>query len=298
MRTYVAVCAAALIVCPCLIDSLRAQQQEQGQPRPRVNEQVGVPEGRAGGAGRQGGARQGGPGRQSGPARPVPRTANGHVLFGGATTTEKGVWLPGAGGAQSATEGVAIPFQPWARAVLSDREKNQLEPHTRCKPSGVARQFLTPYGVEIVEMPELERVYIFDIGGPHTYRTVYMDGRSHPKNLEPSFYGHSIGWWEGDTLAIDTVGYNEAFWLDRRGTPHTEKLHTLERFTRTDFATIKYELTVDDPGAYTSTWKSAFNLRWEPDTELFEYVCQQQNYAPLLMLGSHESVDRSSPIVP
>jgi hypothetical protein len=224
--------------------------------------------------------------------------ADGHVLFGGATLAEKGVWLPGAGGGQTATEGVTIPFQPWARAVLSDREKNQLEPHTRCKPSGFARQFLTPYGVEIVEMRDLDRAYIFDIGGPHTYRTIYMDGRSHPQNLEPSFYGHSIGWWEGDTLAVDTVGFNEAFWIDRRGTPHTDKLHTLEKFTRTDFATIKYEMTVDDPGAYTAPWKSTFNLRWEPDTELFEYVCQQQNYAPLLMLGEHESVDRSSPIVP
>ena len=68
--------------------------------------------------------------------------------------------------------------------------------------------------------------------------------------------------------------------MDRRGSPHTDKLHTLERFTRTDSATIKYEVTVDDPGAYTSTWKSGFNLRWEDGTELFEYVCQQANYAP------------------
>jgi hypothetical protein len=214
------------------------------------------------------------------------------------TANQKGVWLPGGGGGQSATEGVKVPLQPWAQAVLKDRQANQLEPHTRCKPSGIARQFLTPYGVEIVELPELQRVYIFDIGGPHTWRTIYMDGRSHPASPQPDYYGHSIGWWEGDTLVVDTTGYNEGFWLDRRGTPHTEKLHTIERLTRTDSLTIKYELTIDDPGAYTTPWSTGFNLRWENGTELFEYQCQQANYAHDLMLGVMEKVDRTSIIVP
>ena len=190
------------------------------------------------------------------------------------------------------------PFQPWAKALLEDRQNNELEPHTRCKPSGVARQFLTPYGVEIVDLPELERVFIFDIGGPHTYRTVYMDGRTHPANFSPTFYGHSIGWWEGDTLVIDTVGYNEGFWMDRDGLPHTDKLHTIERLTRTDAAALKYELTVDDPGAYTKPWTGGMTLRWEDGTELFEYQCQQSNYAPELMVGQHGKVDRSTLIVP
>jgi hypothetical protein len=226
----------------------------------------------------------------------VPRTADGHVILGGAKPSEKGVWLPGGGGGQ-AVEG-DLPFQPWAKAVLDDRRQNQLEPHTRCKPSGVTRQFLTPYGVEFVDLPEIQRVYIFDIGGPHTYRTIFMDGRVHPSDLAPSYYGHSIGWWEGDTLVVDSIGFNEGFWMDRRGSPHTEKLHTLERFTRTDSLTMKYEVTVDDPGAYTAAWKSGFNLRWEAGTELFEYVCQQANYAHELMVGVQKKVDRTSIIVP
>ena len=110
--------------------------------------------------------------------------------------------------------------------MLPERQRNQLEPHTRCKPSGVARQFITPYGVEIVEVRDVKRVFVFDIGGPHTYRTIYMDGRSHPDPLTPRYYGHSIGRWDGDTLIVDTVGFNEGFWLDRRGTPHTDKLRT------------------------------------------------------------------------
>ena len=102
----------------------------------------------------------------------------------------------------------------------------------------------------------------------------------------PTYYGHSIGWWDGDTLVVDTVGFNEGFWMDREGRPHTNQLHTLEKFTRTNFDTLRYELTVDDPGAYTAKWGGATNLRWESGTELFEYVCQQSNYAGSLMVGA------------
>jgi hypothetical protein len=274
-----------------LAESLLGQQQ--GQP-PGGGVQVGVPQGRQGGAGRQGGR-----GRQAGPAQPAPRRADGRVILGSATPDRKGVWLPGGGGGQTTTaDRGEIPFQPWARAVYADRDENQLEPHTRCKPSGGARQFLTPYGVEFVELSELQRIYIFDIGGPHTFRTIYMDGRTHPADLTPTFYGHSIGWWEGDTLIVETIGFNEGFWIDRRGLPTTEALRTLERFTRTDADTIKYELTINDTGAYTAPWTSGFNLRWENDTELFEYVCQQANYAHNLMVGQFESVDRTTVTVP
>jgi hypothetical protein len=102
---------------------------------------------------------------------------------------------------------------------------------------------------------------------------------------------------EKDTLVIDTVGFNEGFWMSR-GLPHTSQLHLIERFTRTDSNTMKYEVTVDDPGAYTAPWTAGFLLRWEAGTELFEYVCQDNNHAPELMLGAQQSVDRSSPIVP
>ena len=286
------IAGAALFLSPLLTGSLLGQQQP-ALDRPSV--QVGVPEGRqGGGGGRQGG---GGRGRQAGPPRAVPRASDGKILLGGATLTEKGVWLPGA--VVPNPFGLKdTPFQPWARALAADRRRNQLEPHTRCKPSGVARQFLTPYGVEFVDLPELQRLYIFDIGGPHTYRTVYMDGRTHPTSLEPTYYGHSIGWWEGDTLVVDTVGFNEGFWMDRGELPHTDQLRTLERFTRTSFSAMRYELTVDDPGAYTATFSGATNLSWEAGTELFEYVCQQSNYAPELMVGQHGTVDRSTLIVP
>ena len=173
----------------------------------------------------------------------------------------------------------SVPFQPWARALYDERQQHELEPHTRCKASGVARQFLTPYGVEFVELPEIKRIFIFDIGGPHTYRTVYMDGRSHPRDLTPSYYGHSIGWWDGDTLVVDSMGFNEAFWLDRRGLPHTEAMHTVERFKRMDAETVEYEITVYDEGAYTAPWSGGFALQWDKGQELFEYVCHKRTSA-------------------
>jgi hypothetical protein len=232
------------------------------------------------------------------PPKPAPRNVAGRVLLGGETRMDKGVWLPVFGIFDPIAPYTTVPFQPWAKAVYDDRQKHELEPHARCKPSGSARQFLTPYGVEFVELPEAQRIFIFDIGGPHTFRTVYMDGRSHPNDFTPTYYGHSIGWWEGDTLVVDTVGYNERFWLDRRGLPHTNHLHTLERFTRTNQAQISYAITVDDAGAYTAPWTGRFNLRWEAGTELFEYMCQQANYATELMVGDREAVGTATSIVP
>jgi hypothetical protein len=233
------------------------------------------------------------------PPGPAPRSASGRVLLGGATPADKGVWTPRFGITEPIAPYDTVPFQPWARALFDARQTTEAEPHTRCKASGTARQFLTPYGVEFVELPGLERIYIFDIGGPHTFRIVYMDGRSHPRDLQPSYYGHSIGWWEGDTLVIDSTGFNEGFWLDRRGLPHTTQLHTIERFTRTNAETIEYSIEIRDPGAYTAPFTGGFALGWDKGTELFEYVCQQANYATeLLVGGARSSVDRSSPIVP
>jgi len=230
---------------------------------------------------------------------PAPRSADGRALLWGATPDDKGVWTPQFGITDPIKPIDELPLQPWARAQFVARQSAQLEPHTRCKPSGSARQFLTPYGVEIVEIPNIERLYIFDIGGPHAFRTVYMDGRSHPADLVPTYYGHSIGWWEGDSLVVDTTGYNEGFWMDRRGLPHTDRMHTVERLTRVDAETVRYEITVDDPGAYTAPWTTDFNLGWEEGTELYEYVCQEANYATELMVGEKAtSVDRTSPIVP
>ena len=300
-RTLLSI-AVAVFLTPLLVGDPAAQQgqgqpaqaqtpqnpQAQQAPAPNPNSgQVGVPAGRGGRGQTIGGV---GRGRAAGPPRPAPRLASGRVQL-----NEKGVWVGGGG---VGGRGADVPYQPWTRAVSADRRINELEPHTRCKASGFQRQFLTPYGAEILEVPEIQRVFIFDIGGPHTFRTIYTDGRSHPKDLQPSYYGHSIGWWEADTLVVDTVGYNEGFWIDRGAAPHTDQLHTVEKFTRTEMASIRYDLTIDDPGAYTKPWGGTMNLRLEAGTELFEYVCQQQNFAHELMVGALGKVDRTTLPVP
>ena len=289
--------AAVVFACMAFTWPTSAQQQGQGGGG-NQGVQVGVPGGGRGGAPAGGGGR----GRRGGgPSKPAPRSADGRILLGGETPREKGLWLPAGVVTTSFAPVEAIPFQPWSKALYADRQTHRLEPHARCKPSGAVREMQTPYGVEFVDLPEIQRLYIFDVGGPHTWRTIYMDGRSHPSNVTPSYYGHSIGWWEGDTLVVDTIGYNEDFWLDRGGTPHTERLHTVERFARTNHDTLDYQVTVDDPDVYTMPWTGRFNMRWEDGTELFEYVCQEQNYAGTLMVGasvSEGTVDRTSPFVP
>ena len=293
--------AGALFVSPLLVKSLVGQAQGNQQPAAQQTAppsvQVGVPEGRQGGGqGRQGG---GGRGRAAGaPPAPAPRNAAGRVIFSSGNPKEPLLWTANLGIRDTPLPRDQVPFQPWAKALFDDREKNELEPHARCKASGMTRQFLTPYGTEFVEVADQQRIFIFDVGGPHTFRTIYMDGRSHPKDLVPSYYGHSIGRWEGDTLVVDSVGFNESFWWDRRGLPTTEQLHFVERFTRIDARNMRYEFTVDDPGAYTKSFSGTMNIGASTGTELFEYICQQANYAHELMVGTAESVSRSTSIVP
>ena len=192
-----------------------------------------------------------------------------------------------------------VPFQPWARAAYDIRQIDQFEPHTRCKASGVSRQFSTPYGTEFVEVPDLKRMYIIDNGGPNSYRIIYLDGREFPAKIPPTNYGYSIGHWEGDTLVVETRGLNEKFWMDTRGTPHTQQLKFTERFTRLNMETMEYQAIIDDPGAYTRPWTTQkFQLRRRVGEEPFEYICQQYNQGPELMVGTQESIDNSKFYVP
>jgi hypothetical protein len=230
---------------------------------------------------------------QQPPAGPAPRLPDGRVNLS-APLGQSGIWqgdgrlvINQKSYEPRSTLGAWIdikdvPLQDWARALVDARHEEVLrfEPHARCKASGGPREFVTPYGFEILDMTEQKRVYVLDIGGPHSFRIIYLDRQEHPKNVTPSYYGDSIGHWEGDTLVVDTVGFNEKFWMSRDGLPHTDRLHLTERFSRPDARTLKYEVTFDDPGAYTKPWTSGFNLRWAEGTEVWEYVCQDNNHFP------------------
>jgi hypothetical protein len=262
--------------------------------------------------------------RQAGPPKPTPRLPDGKVNLGSPPQEElKGTWnavdnrliipeLPEEVGLRDQGANLnpgpnafpkprmsEVPFQPWAKALYIFRATHEFEPYTRCKPAGGARMVATAYGTDFINVPEQKRIYITQTGGPHSFRPIYMDGRQHPKDLDPSYYGHSVGHWEGDTLVVDTIGFNERAWIDLRGVPTTEQLHTIERFTRPDLDTLHYEITIDDPGAYTAVWKSGMFFRRQAGGEQFEFMCQDGNLAPILMIGEgNVKVDRSSRVAP
>jgi hypothetical protein len=225
-------------------------------------------------------AQRGAPAAPAGSAEPTPRWPDGHVNLG-STPDHKGYWevRPGLGGMPRGNE---IPAQPWARALQQFRNsKNDLYPPlVRCKPAGGNGFFNAP-GFEIVEAPEEKKVYILDIAGPHSWRVIYMDGRPHPSAdaLRPTYLGHSIGRWDGDTLVVDTVGFNEKQWV-AGSYPTTEQLHMTERISRPNLKTLSYEMTIDDPGVYTRPWTGRWTItettlsKWIAGGEMFEYICQ------------------------
>jgi hypothetical protein len=213
-------------------------------------------------------------------AEPAPRWPDGHVNLG-STPDKKGYWevRPGLGGMPRPD---SVPFQPWAKALYQYRaSKSDLYPPlVSCKPAGGPSFFNAP-GFEIVDVPELKSIFILNIAGSHSWRIIYMDGRQHPKgdDLRPTFLGHSVGHWEGDTLVIDSVGFNEKQWI-AGAYPTTDQLHLIERISRPSLKTLSYEATIDDPGAYTKSWSMRWNISekspssWIAGGEIFEYICQ------------------------
>jgi hypothetical protein len=230
------------------------------------------------------------------PAKPAPRWPDGHVRLG-MVPGETGYWSSTAAAkmeetganvrmdsegllANIADVGKVAPFQPWAKGLYEYRQKTLLkdDPMASCLPPGGPRQFQVPYGLAIVEQPERQRIFIMSGGGNRNWRLIHMDGRAHqPDDLTPTYYGDSVGKWEGDTLVIDAIGYNERFWFANGGLPHTENLRLTERISRPDFNTLKYEVKVDDPGAYTRPWSASWTLQWIPNQEIDEYFCDEYN---------------------
>jgi hypothetical protein len=170
--------------------------------------------------------------RPPAPTGPSPRLPDGTIDL-------NGLWIGGGPVVSIAAgleKGETLPLLPSAKALMADRAKRETDdPHLWCMPMGVPRT--TPYPFRFVQNythRSPTHLFILFEATIHTYRQVFMDGRTHPDALDPTWFGHSIGRFEKDTLVIDTVGFNDKFWFDRQGTPHTEQLHTVERWTRKD----------------------------------------------------------------
>lgn len=160
------------------------------------------------------------------------------------------------------------PFQPWALALYEYRQKNNFadDPMKVCLGPGNPRQMHTPGGVRILVDRNYKRAYMIFGGGNHGWRTIYMDGREppNPDEVTLTFYGLSVGHWDGDALVADSTGFNTRFWFSNGGLPHTEALHLTERITRPSHDVLQYEVTIDDPRTYTRPWKSSWTLHWVP----------------------------------
>ena len=207
---------------------------------------------------------------------PVPRLHDGRPDL-------SGPWVGGGSNsdieAQGGLKPGELPLLPWA-AALRDARKEEDEPYLYCTPMGIPR--VNPYPWRFVQAYSAKgNTHIFVIhenGDAGGHRQIFMDGRPHPKNLVPTWWGHSIGSWEGDTLVIDTVGINDKFWFDSRGTPHTELLHTTERWTRVNYGTMTNDLTLDDPGTFSRPVQLKFTARaLPPGDELMEFICTENN---------------------
>ncbi len=149
----------------------------------------------------------------------------------------------------------------------------------QCYPPGALRQFQMPFGIQFLEDKAFNRIFVMNGGGNHDWHFIYTDGRAQKGEARgnadnPLYYGQAAGRWDGDTLVVDSIGFNERFWFSNGGMPHTKQLHLVERLTRTDMDTLKYEVTIDDPGAYTRPWTASWTLQWIAGEELPAYYCQ------------------------
>lgn len=217
--------------------------------------------------------------RRAGPAKgPIPRLPGGMVNLGDVA------WLGGgpvagnietSGGLKKGE--LAGLMLPWAKKLMESRDVTQ-DPHNFCMPDVIPR--VSPYPWRFVQnYTHIAPTHMFIVSEAiiHTFRQIFMDGRKHPEDLGPTWLGHSIGWWEKDTLVIDTVGFNDKAWFDSAGHPHTEQLHTTERYTRLDLGRLENKVTIDDPGAYTRPWTVTFMATATLGDEVMEFFCQENN---------------------
>ena len=207
------------------------------------------------------------------PAGPAPRTPEGKPDL-------SGVWSPGLDFARLGQ----VPLQPWADALYKERRANlsKDDPEGHCLPAGVPR--IAPFPFKLVQTPIL--VIYLDEGNVHSYRQFFLDGRSHPKDLDPTWMGDSIAKWDGDTLVVDTIGFNDKTWLNGQGLPHSDALHVIERYRRPDLGHLEEEITMEDSKAFTAphTFKRTMTLM--PKWEIHEYVCNEFNVDAEHLVGA------------
>jgi len=205
--------------------------------------------------------------RPTAPSGPVPRAPDGKPDL-------SGLWFRPTLSDRGKPE-----LLPWAAAVVKERLENYMKdlPSARCLPSGVGPGATRVY--RLVQTPSV--IAMLMESGARSYREIFLDGRDHPKEMNPGWLGHSIGHWEGDTLVVDTVGFNDKIWLDlptpSAGLPSTDMLHVIERYRRTDLGHLQVEITIDDRGAYKQPWSVKGVSDLAVNDNIDEFICNENN---------------------
>ena len=203
----------------------------------------------------------------------VPATRGQDAAKPGPVPDISGVWLVAKVQPALFPKGGA-PLQPWAEAKFKAADLKTNDPNLACLPEGVPRTMFVPLPMEIFQVPT--RVVIIH-EGVQVFRQIYMN-RQHPKDLDPTYSGDSIGKWEGDTLVVDTIGFNDKTWVDMDGgLPHSDAMHVIERIRRVDHDTLVDEMTIEDPKAYTKPITAQQVYKLKPGWEIQEYVCEENN---------------------
>lgn len=218
----------------------------------------------------------------------IPRTADGRPDLSGIwIATGALALLEGPDALRAAREADAAagyeqpeneppPYKPEAEARRQrflDRQGID-DPMARCLLTGVPRINFRPLPFEIVQLPE-RIIMLYEIH--HAFRIIPTDGRPHPDYIEPTYLGEPVGHWEGDTLIVEVIGFNDKTWLAGTGTWHSEELRVTERYRRISKDTLAYEVVMDDPVVFTKPWRMYETFRLRPDERLREYECIESN---------------------
>lgn len=231
------------------------------------------------------------------PASGAPRLADGKVDLNASTPRTSdakpdlsGIWRPLRPLPYRETRGFLsdyeyflasnsrIQMRPWADTLYKNRAENfgAGKPSERCLPNSWQNQILIGQPIQVIQTPAFTTILFEEL---NHFRQIFTDGRNHPTERNPSWYGYSVGRWENDEFVIDSVGFRDGTWLDGSGHPGTESLRALERYRRRDFGHLELHLTIDDPAAYVTPWVARVEFELMGDANLIEHICENERSA-------------------
>jgi hypothetical protein len=178
-----------------------------------------------------------------------------------------------------------LPYHPWAAELTQQRRADfsRDDPHVRCMPDNPPRTWTLPHLTKILHTPKL-LVTLYEVNAQ--YRQIFIDGRPFPDDPTPGWNGYSVGHWDGATLVIETRGFRDGLWIDNGGSPMSDAAKMTERLHRINLGTMELEITIDDPKVYTKPFTVKQTEYLEPDTELIDEFCIENEKSYERMLRS------------